>query len=61
MAWLLLLLWHAPELTRVLLRISHVRGLTQTLGTLLSLALTRLLHEARVGRVALARELLLLA
>ena len=55
---------YAYELPRVLLRISHVRSLAQTgLGTLLSLslALARLLHEARVGRVALARELLLLA
>ena len=55
---------YASELSRKLLRISHVRGLAQAgLGTLLSLslALTRLLHKARVGRVALARELLLLA
>ena len=60
----MLLLWHAAELPRMLLRISHVRSLTQAgLGTLLALALAlaRLLHEARVGRVALARELLLLA
>ena len=55
---------YASELSRKLLRISHVRGLAQAgLGTLLSLslALTRLLHKARVGRVALAGELLLLA
>ena len=55
---------HASELARVLLRISHVRSLTQAgLGTLLplTLALARQLHEARVGWVALARELLLLA
>ena len=55
---------HASELSRKLLRISHVRGLAQAgLGTILPLTLylTRLLHEARVRRVALARELLLLA
>ena len=57
---------YASELSRKLLRISHVRGLAQaglSLSTLLplTLPLTRLLHEARVGRVALARELLLLA
>ena len=48
----------------MLLRVSHVRSLTQAgLGTLLalSLALSRLLHEARVGRVTMAGELLLLA
>ena len=60
------MLRHASELARVLLRISHVRSLAQTgLGTLLPLTLPLarllLLHEARVGRVALARELLLLA
>ena len=54
------MLWHASELSWVLLRISHVRSLTQTLAlsTLLPLPLARLLHEARVGWVALARELL---
>ena len=55
---------YASELSRKLLRISHVRSLARTgLGPLLPLTLylTRLLHEARVGRVALARELLLLA
>ena len=61
---MLLLLRYASELARVLLRISHVRGLTQAgLSTLLplTLPLARLLHEARVGRVAMAGELLLLA
>ena len=53
------MLWHASELSWVLLRISHVRSLTQAgLSTLLPLPLARLLHEARVGWVALARELL---
>ena len=61
---MLLLLRYASELAGMLLRVSHVRSLTQAgLGTLLplTLPLARLLHEARVGRVALARELLLLA